>query len=341
MDAPVMGMGFLGFGDPQQLINLLCTRSRNVRWVSCALADADALWIKGSSAQMIRDGLVRIPSDEPSQRATVLNLKEVDRPIAFTTPLHPKAMFQPALTFDPSNAESVAAVLNVFEQELRQPTIELRLAHELARRRHDIRSPVMHLILHGVLVGVVVLSGRIGLAPTLVPSDFEEIEWSGRPSSADEISPQFVKTDLASVMWRYSGRTQDDLLPKRYKQGPIYFRRMPLVPQRLVRDIHLMLMSELRTMPQTYAQLRASTGMTDVQASQSLAALYFAGSITTDSRKALAVHQGSQEHRDSDLNTSIIGEELPSAAAVPARPGRRARVDGPSTVPTPLEPGRR
>lgn len=340
MDAPVMGMGLVGFGDQQHLNNLLRTRSRNLRWVSCALADADALWINGSSAQMIRDGLVRIPSDDPSQRATVLNIKEVDRPIAFTTPLHPKAMFQPALTFDPSNAESVAAVLKAFEQQLHLPSIELCLAHELARRRHEIRSPVLHLILRGALVGVVVLTGRIGLAPTLVPADFEEVEWSGRPSSADEISPQFIKTELGSVMWRYSGRTQKDLLPKRYKEGPIYFRRMPLVPQRLVRDIHLMVMSELRTMPQTFAQLRASTGMTEVQASQALAALYFAGSITTDSRKALAVRQGSQEHSDSDLNTSIIGEELPSAGAIPARPGRRVHADGPSTVPTPLEPGR-
>lgn len=335
-----MRMGLIGFPDEQHLENLLSTRSRTLRWVKWPFVDADALWVNGAHAQMVRDGLVRVPSVDPGQRATVLNMREVDRPIAFTAPLHPNAMFKPRLVFDPLDAASVAAVMKSFEQQLHRHGLELSLAHQLAQRRYEMRSPVYHLILRGALVGVVALGGAIGLAPTLVGTDFDEIEWSGRPASAGAIAPDFLRTDMASVMWRYTTRTQQDLLPRRYKEGTIHFRRMPFVDQRLVRDIHLLVIAELRAMPQTWMQLRASTGMTDAQASQALAALYFAGSITTDARKAMAPLGRAAEGSASDMNTSIIGDDPASAPAVPARPGRRTFGDGPSTVPTPLEPPR-
>ena len=50
----------------------------------------------------------------------------------------------------------------------------------------------------------------------------------------------------------------------------------------MIRDSHLVLISELSAMPQSLEQLRASTGMGQKQAAETLAALYFAGSITTD-----------------------------------------------------------
>lgn len=281
--------------------------------------------------------MVRVPATEPSQRATVLNMHELNRPLAFALPMHPKASFEPPLAFDPHSAESVAAVMRSFEEQLRPAALQLCLAHEIARRRHQFRSPVFHLILEGNLVGVVVLGGAVGLSPALLPTDFERIEWSGRPASASAMGPDFLQSDMAAVMWRFTGRTQQDLLPQRYKEMPIHFRRMPRIDQRLIRDLHLLVMSELRTMPQTYAQLRAGTGMTEVQASQALAALYFAGSITTDPRKAMVpTRDGAGSAPDSDLDTSILGEEqaLPST---PPRPGRRVHASGPSTVPTPLD----
>src|SRR3954471_14108234 len=100
MSVPVMRMGLVGFPDEKQLRNLLGTRNRNLQWERWPFIDADALWINGENAAPLRGNMVRIPSPEEGKPATILNLKEISRPTAFTLPIG-NGYFTPPLAFDP------------------------------------------------------------------------------------------------------------------------------------------------------------------------------------------------------------------------------------------------
>lgn len=328
MAVPVMRMGLIGFADESYLANLLMTRNRFLRWERWPFVDADALWVNGAHAQPLRNNMIRVPSAQPDKPATVLNLREIDRPMAFTLPLG-NGYVSPPEVFDPHVAASVAEVLTKFEDALMRTATQLALADEIAARRHDLSSPIYHLSVNGTLAAVVNVTGDIGLAPGLTPVDIAQAHWGGRPSAASDIPPGFERIGMAPMMFQYVMRNGANLLPSRYRQGLIYFRRTPAVPPRMVRDNHLAIISELQSGPQTIQQLMQNTGITDPGMGQALAALYFAGAITNDPRKAAGgtaahVHQEEWETRP------------PTASeAVPPRPGKRRQSDMP-TAPTPL-----
>lgn len=321
-------MGLVGFADERHFCDLLGTRAR-ARWIASPAADADALWVNGDHAHPLRNHMVRVPSTKPGAPATVLNLKEISRPVAFTQPLG-NGYFSPPNLFDPLSAESVAGVLRTFEGELQQLLIELALGREIAGRRYELRSPTFHLSLMGKLVGVVNINAELGLARGLTTVDMAQVRWSGRPAAACAIPPEFRLTSMAHVMWQYVGRCDENLLPSRYTKGPIYFRRMPQVSPRMVRDSHLVLISELSTMPQSLEQLQASTGMGHKQACETLAALYFAGSITTDARRAA---HGKPWKRQSEGLASDVDTSVPADEPVLLRPTHRQRGAALDTVP--------
>jgi hypothetical protein len=321
-------MGLLGFGDENHLCNLLSTRTR-LRWVRSLAIEADALWVNGAHAEPLRNHMVRVPSIKANEPATILNTKEISRPVAFTSPLG-NDYFSPPHVFDPCSAESVAAILSTFEAELQQLRIELALGREIAARRYELRSPAFHLSLRGKLVGVVNITGEVGLSPHLAASDFAEVRWSGRPAAAHVIPPEFNVTTMAHVMWQYVGRSDENLLPSRYGRGFIYYRQLPQVLPRMIRDSHLVLISELSKTPQSLDQLRASTGMGQKQATETLAALYFAGSITTDPRRAA---QGKPGARPADGPVSGLHSSVPADEPILLRPDLRLRRGAPDTVP--------
>ena len=121
-----MRMGLVGFADEKQLRNLLMTRNRNLQWERWPFMEADALWINGEHAQPMRGNMVRIPSAEQGKAATVMNLKEMDRPTAFTLPFS-NGYFTPPLAFDPHKVEQVADVFNQFEAALLDTAVDLTL----------------------------------------------------------------------------------------------------------------------------------------------------------------------------------------------------------------------
>jgi hypothetical protein len=335
MSVPVMRMGLVGFADERQLRNLLATRNRNLQWERWPFMEADALWVNGERAQPLRGPMVRVPSGDPTKPATVLNLKEIDRPIAFTLPLG-DGYFSPPLAFDPHKVDQVADVLNQFEAALLPTAVELTLAAQIAQRRHELASPSYHLSVHGRFVAVVNANGEIGLAQDLAPHELASAEWAGRPAAGAQIPAQFRHATIPQVMWNFAMRSGGDLLPSRYRQGPIHWRRMPVVPQRWVREEHLMVISVLTTGPQTVASLVTATGFSEAAVLQALAALYFGGSLTTDERKAGAVRAAKSLPQE-DWPSSMTSAFPPRPLAIPPRPGRRNRAEMP-TVPQPLEP---
>ncbi|HUR88275.1 MAG TPA: hypothetical protein VMZ74_04235 [Ramlibacter sp.] len=339
MSVPVMRMGLVGFADERQLRNLLATRNRNLQWERWPFIDADALWINGENAQPLRGNMVRVPSVEAGKQAIVLNLKEIDRPTAFTLPIG-NGYFTPPLAFDPHKVEQVADVLNQFEAELLDVAVDLTLAAEISRRRHELASPSYHLTVQGRLVAVFSVTGEIGLAQQLSPYELAHAEWAGRPAAGADVPGHFRHTSMAQVMWNYVMRNVDDLLPSRYREGTMYWRRMPAVPTKWVREEHMMLISVLSTGPQTVQSLVDQTGFSEATVGQTLAALYFGGSLTTDPRKAGPTLAPVKPRKDDDWPSSMTSTFVAPQSTAPPRPGKRSRADMP-TVPAPLEkPGK-
>jgi hypothetical protein len=331
-----MRMGLVGFTDERQLRNLIATRNRNLQWERWPFMDADALWVNGAQVQPLRGPVVRVPAAEPGKPATILNLKEIDRPIAFTLPIG-NGYFTPPLAFDPHRVDQVADVLNQFEAMLLDVAVDLTLASELAARRQELASPTYHLSVQGRLVGIVSATGDIGVAQALSPYELAHAEWAGRPAAGAEIPGHFRRTTMAQVMWNHAMRhSEEDLLPSRYRSGIFYWRRMPAVPQRWVREEHLMLISVLSTGPQTIASLMDATGLSEPVIAQALAALYYGGSITTDPRRAgptRAVKPRNEEGWPSSMTSAFV----PGRPAAPHRPRKGASSELP-TVPQPLDP---
>ncbi|MBC5767756.1 hypothetical protein [Ramlibacter albus] len=344
MADPVMRMGLIGFQSDSHLCTLLSNRKGLVAWERGPFTEADALWVNGEHAQLVRPGIVRIPSYEQGRPATVLSLKDVDRPIAFTLPL-PSPNIQPQYLFNPASPEGVAAIFDNFEGWLRPLATELSIARSLAQRRYQLTSAVYHLQLQGQLVGVIDLNGDVGLHPNLTPRDAAAAEWGGRPPAAHAIPEHFARTPISQIMWQYVMRTGEDLLPERYRHATIYFRGAPRVDQRLVRDTHMLCLSMLAAAPQTLPELLEHTGLSERELVQALAALYLGGSITTHPGKtaweprAHSKAARTESNPDSVLTPSLFDSEA-AASAAPLASGPQARAHA-LTAPAPLEMRRR
>src|SRR4051812_43861911 len=113
IELPVLRLGMAGFSGPQEARAqeaLAAATSGSVIWQAARFTDADVWWINGARTQMLADTTLRIASGVPTGRSISLNLQEVDRPVAFSTPLAPRN-FQPAVQFDLGSAASMAKVL--------------------------------------------------------------------------------------------------------------------------------------------------------------------------------------------------------------------------------------
>jgi hypothetical protein len=72
----------------------------------------------------------------------------------------------------------------------------------------------------------------------------------------------------------------------RYRTESLFFRRPPHLPQRLMKDAHLLLLRELATASGSFAELEQRTGLVGNQLARPLAALYYVGAITSNPKRA-------------------------------------------------------
>ena len=218
----------------------------------------------------------------------VLELEGVDRPVAFSTPLSSRLGpdFRPLCKFDPFSEASVAGVLQQFEQWLSPVRVKFVIGWQIYRRGGDLRSGVYQLVQGSRLLAVIDLQGwRIAVQPGARASEFEGVRWERRPPLA--ATPfEFERLSLTQIMWSFAQRTHEDVLPRRYRTSPIYFRRPPRVPMRVLKDSQLLLLRELSRAPATFDRLLQTTGASDPGLARDLASLYFAGSITCTPRRA-------------------------------------------------------
>ena len=334
LELPVLRLGLVGFSAEQQeqLGNLLKTRV--VQWQPWPFADADAWWVNGAHARRLPDGLVRIPSADPKSRSTLLNLDDVDRPMAFALPMA-SLDIKPPYAFDASRPDTIAAVLQRFESWLAPVATRFSLGAAIENRHGTLTSAIYHLSLHGTLIAVLDLGGAIGHLPSAHPADVEAAGWSGRPKAAAQIPSHFMRTSMTELMWQYALRTTRDVLPSRYRTALLYFRHSPRVPGRVLRDTHLTLIRELAAAPGTFAELQQRTGLGEDSMLRALTALYFAGSVTSSRHRAAPAQARPGEPESTHSRHSIVPSLMDPSVRSSLPAGDAGRNHG-LTAPAPL-----
>lgn len=335
IEHPVLRLGLAGFSAREQdeiRAAVPAVAPGAMAWVLTELGDADAWWVNGARLRMLDESTVKVAAAEATARSLRLRLAEIDRPVAFTLPLSCEGL-QPAYTLDVASRDSMAAVLGRFEDWLSPLAAQLCLASHIVEHQAALGSGVFEVRLDGRLLAVVDMHGETGVLPGAGPADFEDAEWRRRPSR--HVPEDLARISISQLMWQYSVRTQRDLLPRHYRTGLLYFRRPPRLPNRLLRDSHLLLMRELASAPASFQALQQATGLHPARLAHDLAALYFVGTITSNPKRAPLYRAPRAEHVDSGHANSSLPSSLDSG--LPAAEGGSA---GKSDLTAPAALGR-
>jgi hypothetical protein len=328
IELPVFLLGFGGFSPAQQRAfgDAIQNASGPTQWLAGELAGADAWWINGARLQLVGDRTVRVAAGSPTERSLQLYLPDIDRPVAFSRPVSCPG-FEPAVTFDPQSQASMNAVLEKFDASLSALTAQFCLASHIVEHQTALGSGIFDVNLNGSLIGVVDMKGDIGVLPGVGPADLEQSVWKRRPETLP-IPQQFVRTSLSHLIWQYAVRTQRDILPRHYRKSLLYFRRPPRLPQRMLKDAHLLAMRELALEPMSFQSLMQRTGMDAPALSRALAALYFVGAVTANPKRAAIHHRpAARGHLDSEGGPHSGPPSSPDTVVpLPAPARRRLRV---------------
>jgi hypothetical protein len=277
-----------GFSPSQRaaLESMLARGPELPTWRFSPLADADGWWVNGPQVRVMADGNLQIAPGLPTERAVKLDLHEVDRPIAFASPLTPGEL-EPLFRFDPTSVASVQAMLQQFDTLLRLARVQFALGAEIIRRGADLRHGIFHIARPGNLLAVLDFRrGKAAISPGAQPADLDRAQWTRRPAGAGDLPGSFLHLTPAQLAWAYAARTDRDVLPERYRNEAIYFRRAPQVPVRWLNDSLLLLLRELAVECGSMEVLCRRTGLANAPMQRALACLYYAGAITTTRVKA-------------------------------------------------------
>lgn len=295
IEVPVLRLGLAGYTEAQQKSAAEATAaagSERVRWELGAFADADAWWLEGSRTLLMANEHLRVQPAVPSGRSIQLALADVDRPVAFSQPIVAPG-FKPAVTFNLGDRNAAVAVLNQFAGWLQTTLSQFALASSIAEQQPNLNSGSWDVIRDSQLLAVVDLKLGAGVMPGVGGREFAEASWCIREHGGVVIPANYPRASVSQVMWQYAQRTGRDLLPPHYRQHKLYFRRPPRLPQRQLKDAHLLVMRELVSHPgMNFNGLQQATGMGDAQLAGVLSALYVVGSITSNAKRALATAAG-------------------------------------------------
>jgi len=288
VEQPVLRLGLLGFAEAQARRLGAWVGQTQPGWPTWVVGDphlADAWMINGSAVQVQdRDGLL-IHHPHGSGERLALHRSEVDRPLAFAAPL-PEG-FASAEFFDGDDEGSVRQRLQRFEAWLRPLRSQFALGARMVEHLRQFKHGVVHVVHEGRLLAVIDLDRWLaGLFIPARPVDIAMAEWVPRPQLAGEVPPSFMRLPLHRVMWTYAVRTQREILPARYREQTVFLRRVPRLPARWFDELHLLLMQELVAAPGRLDDLVQRTGRPTAAVAQHLAALYYAGGVTTDGEGA-------------------------------------------------------
>jgi hypothetical protein len=346
MEQPLLRLGLLGFteSDKQKVLETIANPGEGwPRWELVEFEYADAWCINGRSVERLEGNAVRVNTLLAHQPSISLNPAEISRPIAFTEPM-PDGI-EAAETVNFRSPELMRIALQRFEAWLRPLRAQFALGSELVVRENDLSKGVFHVLdQHGKLLAVVnFLNWTAALLPIARPVDFENAIWMHRPPSAADVPHSFLTMTMAQLMWNYAVRTTEDALPSRYRKHTMYLRRLPQLPTGWLRDEHLVALRALSTAPGNFADIQAATELSENTLARTLAALYYAGAITTKKSSAGHIERSRSPIGDqsslppnSDMFASNFSHEASLPPGTGAHPQRHPDAELDRTAPAPF-----
>jgi hypothetical protein len=287
-EQPVLWLGMAGFPPAQRkALELSIGRAAGLcRWRVASFGDADGWWVNGAKCSVTDDNRLKVAPGLPTEHTLRLELNEINRPLAFSQPLAPQNL-EVLCVFDPQSDESVHGALVQFEKWLLPVRTRFVLGAMLLQRESDDRRGIYHLTHRGNLLAVLDFDqGLAAVSPRAKPPDLWEASWERRPPAAGMTPKGFTSCTITQLAWGYVRRTDRDMLPERYRTEMIYYRHVPRVPMRWLRDSQLLLLRELSAEPGNMQALRDRTSLSVEQVAHDLACLYYAGSVTTTPQTA-------------------------------------------------------
>lgn len=339
VEQPTLWLGSAGFNSDERsrLTSEAALFSGPVRWGFCAFPDADAWIVNGSRVQAGDGNTVRVAPGLPTERAIKLSLNQVNRPLAFATPLPPQ--LEPLCSFDLMQARTVQESFARLAAWLKPRRVQFALGRQIVRHGATLRHGVFHLFMRGRLLAVLNFrTGKAAYVADLAPETLDHADWLKRPPTAGDAPPRFVQTTIAQLSWTYVRHSERDLLPPRYRDAAIYFRGAPKVPLHWLSDTQLLLMRELNTEAGSVHDLRQRTGLGEAQLEKDLTCLYFASAITTTPSKA-ARPARSENPEDRPSSSPAVADLMLATESPPAESHSTAPLGLSrqfATVPTPL-----
>lgn len=289
MEQPLLRLGLLGFTDSDKQLVIGALAQQSAGWPYWELVEfelADAWCINGLAVECLQGNIVRVNTLLAYAPTISLNPAEITRPIAFTQPMPESIEAAEIVNF--SSPSLTRAALQRFETWLRPLRAQFALGSEMVARESELLKGIYHVLDgHGKLLAVVnLVKWTASLLPTARPVDFNDASWVLRPTIAGDIPPGFITLSVGQLMWTYAVRTTQDALPLRYRTHKIFLRRIPQLPIGWLRDTHLTTLRALSMAPGEFSDIQAATDIPPEVLAHTLAALYYAGAVTTN--KAMA-----------------------------------------------------
>jgi hypothetical protein len=337
IEIPVLRLGMAGYtGEQQKLASTAVAAASNgrARWELAAFTDADGWWLDGSRTVLLPDQHLRVQPAVAADRPVQLALADVDRPVAFSVPVTAPG-FKPAVTFQLAEPAETNRVLHLFADWLQVMLSQFALASSIAEHQPRLASGSWEVLRGSELLAVVDLKLGAGVRPGVTSKDFVDASWCIRDHGAVVIPPGFSRASVSQVMWQYAQRSERELLPAHYRTQPLYFRRPPLLPQRQLKDAHLLVIRELAANPgMNFNGLQHATGLGAEPLARVLSALYVVGSITANAKRAAVPVVRPMAARDGTIANSDVFHSVMDSAPRQTDLPRLAVSD--MTAPVPL-----
>ena len=289
IEVPVLRLGLAGYTEVQEAQAseaAAVASSPRARWEVAAFADADAWWLDGSRTVLLPNEHLRVQPATATGRSVQLALADVDRPVGFSLPITAPG-FKPAVTFPLSDRDAAVRVLHLFSDWMTVMLSQFALASSITDNQPSLGSGSWEVLRGSDLLAVVDLKLGAGVMPGITPQDLAEASWCIRNLGAVVIPAGYSRVSVSQLMWQYAQRTVRDLLPPHYRTQALYFRRPPRLPQRQLKDAHLLVIRELAASPGVnFIGLQQATGLGTEALSRVLSALYGVGSITSNPKRA-------------------------------------------------------
>lgn len=340
---PTLRIGLAGFSHEQQeqLRAALAQAglAAGPAWRLGDLVGADVLFINGGRARVTGSGLLSIEPAAPEQAPVQISMGDIARPVAIAQPFMPDVL-KGVPTFDLGDPPSLRAVLEQLAKRMRPMLMRHALAAQLMAQDTTAGSGVFHVTDGRSLLAVVDARGDVSIDPILGPKDLDDAVWLPRPRPALEHPSHFMRCSLSHLMWEYANRTTRDVLPARYRSGPLFYRRPPRLPHRMLQDSHLLLMRELVQGPSSFTELQQRTKMDPAILARDLGALYLVGAITSNPKRAPqhALRRQPSHGPESSLPGGLasgLPSDLHPSSVLP-QDARTPPADGDYTVAAPL-----